>query len=199
MLYNEVVPSVFENLDDLYQDTFHLQYETNLNRQRIDTSDILDSFRYQISQAMQALLVRDMNEFETRIKDLIVLSNHGLDYTSCRIGDSITGPYSIRLDTCKRILKMIDLNLPLNLPSYNKPSYVFTCNYGEDRVKVQMWKIEFTKYHVVYYLRPNSYTENDKLCTMHGWECVQSYEDVYKHILPDFMVYPDYVQCDITT
>lgn len=197
MLYNEVIPSIFENLDDLYQDTFKLQYETNLQRQRIDTRDILESFRYQISQAVQALLVRDMTAFETRIKDLIVLSNHGLDYTSCRIGDSITGPYAVRLDICKRILQMIDIDLPLSLPSYNKPSYAFLCDYGDDKVKVQMWKIEFTKYHVVYYLRPNSYTENDKLCTMRGWEDIQSYNDVNKHILPSFMTYPDYIPCEV--
>jgi len=194
-MLQEIVPSIFENLYDLYQDTYHLEYETDFYDNPVDTSNLLVLLRLYALQAITHLTTNNTDLLHAMLDAMEIVCENGLDILGHRIGfNSTTGPYSVRLQTIDRIRAMLEFTLPdgIIMPTYNKPGYEFYMPYGDTRVKVSCRRIGFTKYSVWFYLSPAIQCENGEFCNHVKWECDLSYEQGNKGELPFFMTYYEY-------
>ena len=193
-MLRQIKPAIFENLDELYNDTYHLENETTFHHVVIDTGDLLQRIRYQIEFCVKYLLEDNIPNLEMQLDAIDLIANEGLDRLGHRMGESMTGPYAVRLGIIDRIRAMLHYTLPFQMPTYNHPGYSFYMPYSDSKVKVNLHRVEFTKYHVVSYLQPELFCIDDTMCNCHKWESCDEYNS--KH-LPYFMTIETYERIDL--
>jgi hypothetical protein len=195
-MLHKIKPAIYDCLQELYDDTFHLQNETTLyTNYPIDTSDLLQEIREYVTIAVNYLLQNDESRIFSQLDAIEKLCEDGLTRLGHRVGyNSATGPYSVRLSTIARIRKMIDFSLPFRMPEYNKYGWSYYMPYGDTKVRVNCTSVYFNKYGVVYHLHPELFCVDGTMNTSHPYDDMENYESNH---LPYFMTSETYEKIDL--
>lgn len=196
----QIKPAIYENLQDLYNGTFNYEHETDLMKNPLDSHNSLEILRDYIVSAL-GFLMTDEDEFINVMSYMqAYVAREGRQYGHIFyfFDDSYkysgTGSWSVRLGTINRIIAMIEFQPYNGLPKYPNPSFSFLHPWdsnerGKDFMIVDVYAVDFHRYHCVYRLCPRYETINGNHCTHVKWEVCQDYTDKSPCYLAEFKEY----------
>jgi|GEM_PF-5091663 len=178
-MLKEIKMAMIEKLNRMYEWSFHEGYSLS-GKTKLNDESNLNSFRSIVLDTIQFIIKNDCKHIEQNIKILIEFTHecgkeYGLIWDRFEDGKFVeisTGGWGVRWSDSLELLTMFNYELPigLNFPEYNKPSYTFRTNYGDDdTILVDLTEIRFSEYMVIFDFRPKLFTEKNEYCSMRGW------------------------------